>query len=184
MAIEIVVTGASAKAAKKLTAAIQASVPAGAAMQIQTATSKDGHSVTLTQQSKAEMLTDEIIHLELKLRSIGAAEILKRQGLIKQELQLIAADEPKDQMVVFTGTIGTVELSACKRETEIVNKGGLLSKLTKKVSAEAAQDAMTFNMTKLKKLLSENEIMEYAETEYGGRITKVKPAVEVGLKTS
>jgi len=174
MAIEVTIN--SSKKINKLVEAMQAALKSsGSTVQVQTVNSPTGEVVTITQQTKAEVLTDELIHLELKLRTIDAVGIYKKQTEIKKDLQLIAEDEPKDQPVIFVGTKGTVELSVCKKEVEIKEKGKLITRLIKKVGVEAMHDTLTFNMTKLKKLLSENEIMEYAETSLGGRNTKIKP---------
>lgn len=134
-------------------------------------------TVTILAQSEQEMLVDELITLDLQLKSIDTASLEKRISEIKKELQSIAQEQPHDQPVTFTGMMGEVVFSACSKLTKVQlpDAPTLLKSLVKKFGVDAAYDAITFNLTKLKKLLSENELAEWTTIEEGSRVSKIKP---------
>lgn len=134
-------------------------------------------TVKIVEQTDQEMLVDELVQLELKMQSVDMKDVVKRMTEIKKELQSIAETFADDEPVVFTGSLGCVEFSAKANLTkvELPDAPTLLKKLVKKFGADAAYDTVAFSLTKLKKLLSENELSEFTTIMKGSRISKIKP---------
>lgn len=137
---------------------------------------KEEHKVALNSQSEEEMLTDELVTLQIQLDSVDVTAINKRQTELKKELQSIAEVKGFDPMlpVTFKGSLGQVDFSKCSDKTEIELPADLWKELAAKFGMEATFSAVTWNLTQLKKLLSENELAKYTKKGIGSRSAKIK----------
>jgi hypothetical protein len=127
-------------------------------------------AAALVEQSASEMLADELLILDAKLKTLGVPEIEKRIKEIKSNLQLIAADSLES----YTGWVinaqhGDVTVSPCKKMTEIVDQDGLIAYIDAKVGHEATIGVLEFAITKLRKIMGENEITKFAKEVPGAR---------------
>lgn len=134
----------------------------------------------LKTQTLGELLADELIELELKLLAIDTKDIVKRQMEIKAELRKIADESvlPITSME-FQGQNGKVVVSPVSSTTKITKGQDLYEYLTAKFGPEAVYSAVSFSLTALSKLLSENELATYVEKVSGSRSVSIKPKVGV-----
>lgn len=124
----------------------------------------------LVEQSASEMLADELLILDAKLKTMGVPDIEKRMKEIKGELQSIAAGSLESYVGwVINAQHGDVTVSACKKMTEVSDPDGLIAYIEKKVGHEAVQAVVEFAITKLRKILGETEIAKFAKEVPGSR---------------
>jgi len=133
--------------------------------------------IKLVQQTEVQMLADELIQLDNKLKSIDTSEIVKRMTAIKKELLATLEDVPDDEPYTFDGSLGEVEFSAKSVMTEIVDQHGLYTKL-QSMGDEVVAGIVKFGLGDLKKVLGENEIKAFSQEKSGPRTCKIKPSKE------
>lgn len=129
----------------------------------------------LVEQTNEQMLADELITLDTKLKEWGVPEVAKRVDTIKKELQSIAKPMPPDEAVVWEGQLGVVQLTACAQATQVKDVTGLLNFVKDKCGEDAAASLVKISLTDLKKVLSENEMAAYIEVVPGARTCKIVP---------
>lgn len=134
------------------------------------------HSPLTAGLSEEQLLAEELLDLDAKIKAAGVAAINKRIAEIKGQLQLIAQEnaDPKAEFKIVAPS-GTVILGKCAETTQVSDMEGLLAYADKKVGHEAIMAVLSVTLGDLKKLLSENEIASFSTKGYGSRVCKVVP---------
>lgn len=115
-----------------------------------------------------QVLVDELVIIDAKLKELEIKPMLDRLDVIKKQLQSIAKELPPEAEAIIKGSIGETIFSPCRKETSIDDKNALIFVLGQKVFNEVA----SISLTDLKKYLSENEIAPLVKTGFGSRTLK------------
>lgn len=134
---------------------------------------KSKHKPKLAEHTEEELMADELIQLDNKLRELEVPQIQAKIKTIKDALQLVAKDFPPEQPVSFTGENGTVTLTPCAQGSVVSNPYDLFQMLVSKFGKDVATSVITFNKTALAKVLSGGEIAQYSTDAPGARTCKI-----------
>lgn len=117
-------------------------------------------------------LVDTYTTIQKQLDAIeGLATLLKEQEDAKKQLQSIARspDYAEDKPVRLVGTEGNyVEFSAKRKQTEVVDRPGLIQAMTQDVFNELAE----VSLEKIKQVLTEKEVLLFTAQVPGSRTLK------------
>jgi hypothetical protein len=129
------------------------------------------------QQTEREMLADELINLDLKLKAANVAAINKRITEIKGVLQSIAAAEcePTESLTI-KGQHGVVSLGPQANTSVILDMDGLIQYAVDKVGKDAIMAKVKITQGDLQQVLSQAEIEKFSQSAYGNRVCKIIPA--------
>jgi hypothetical protein len=116
---------------------------------------------------------EELVNLYLKLKELGAYELIDRVDELKKLVQSSAQPTPDDQELILKSPSGTVVFSAVSKKTEISDKPKAISFLGSEQWLALSQ----VSITDLKKYLSESQLAECTKKGKGSRSMKsVVPA--------
>lgn len=120
------------------------------------------------QMSQSTALVEELVNTHMKLKEIGAFELIDRLDELKKLVQSSAQPAPDDQELVLKAPSGTVVFSAVSKKTEISDK----QKAIQTLGAEKWLELSTVSITELKKYLSPLELTTCTKFGKGSRSLK------------
>lgn len=130
---------------------------------------KQGNAAAKTKQpTEVQALIDALVQVTSEITALGIKPLLDQQEQLKKTLKSLTDAFPPDQEAVLEGTIGEAIFSACRSETVIVDKAGLIKKLGQQVFNEVA----VVKLEDVKKYLSEIEMDKFIEKKPGSRTFK------------
>lgn len=118
--------------------------------------------------TEEQVLVDEMVQLKQKMDELEVPAMEARYDECKTKLAAFAKTADPESEKVFVGSLGEVHYSACRVETKVVDKEGLVSAMTQEVFNQVA----TVKLTDLKKYLSPVEYEKLIERVYGSRTCK------------
>ena len=165
-------------APKKPTKQAQVLAALDSATQALTAVAAMHKPAMLKEKTEGQIIADELIQLDLKMKELDFATITKKHKELKDKLQLIAKDSPPNEQVTFEGDLGIVTLTPAADKKVVKDPLVLVQSLLEKFGPEATETVITIGLTALGKILSGAEIDAVTVTEPGSRTCKINPKAQ------
>lgn len=121
------------------------------------------------EQTEEQKLVDELVFLDLKMRSLDVDAMIDRKEELRKQLLALVGDADPNEPVVIKGTDGnTVQFSAAKKDMEL-NKEALIQQLG---GVEKYAEIAKVTVTDAKKYLSPAELEKVSTKKFGSRSLK------------
>lgn len=142
--------------------------------EVQNLTVTPEHKPKFKSLTAEQVLVDEMVTIDQKLKEMEADVLQKRFEEVKKQLAATAKTLPPEKPATFQGSIGQVEFSAARVESKINDKDDLIAALDKAsgYGQKLFNEIASVSITDLKKYLSEDELNHLLEKVYGSRTLK------------